>query len=977
MGSNKEQLMNKPKRIWRKGNNPYRSLAFWGWNEKNDPSFLILYGTHEFKEENSCFIKDSYIERYENILHEDVTYTSYVILNGREGHLPSFEAVNIVEEGGWDYDGDEDDFPKMYYKKDSRVVGWSRNLNEEGVVKEYKKLDEGCGITIPYFEEVNYSELVHKVISSNIDFGNFKFAKNPNEILQLDESLKYYFELLCVIMSNKNLYMRKKKLKELMDSCKDKKVYDCIFKIGSNELLSGLLLEGAKRNIKSFDNEAKYILNNDINYAEDTYVRGLKRCARIYLNSIDEDKKKERQKWIYDNLEKIDLPLIKIDDKEVPEGKIFNGAVYRKLSYQSKLCEYSHRYEQDEEGEWQIIKLRNPDRYAKGPFNDGLVFNIQAFKNILQEAETYNMADVIGRIAYFIDAPRLHYYFQGNSLGKALRYFKRYIRRILMDYAKNDPDKFMEAVKVLFTSYTEDDFICKFKGNFQFNYFIKNILYFDFKEKPPVGWDNWVERFEWMKDDQLLALQGRYEYMKGIWDDHLEDVIYIASNAHINTVLKACYFILKESDRTTELFNKMSYDQLINLTKGTYEPLAEMYMESLENKLNNEEKFDFNIMYILMNNDNEDIVNLAIEYFKRCDGHLSADNVVSLMLLDNIEKWAEFICEIMCKLDEDSYVSFIKCLIEADIEFKKKNIEMPKEITDVLSESVNKVKIMDEYKKKNILDFILSTICKKGSMEGFLEKYAEEVVFALSYSEIKKLMVVSKLEPVNKVSSRIHNIINLLRSIVQDEIPKDSVIITILENGTSKSLKTLFEIIDINENELRKRFSTMLLLLESDVLMLNEKAKDIFENMDDESKITMHKLIIDSPIEKVYDFGLKKLNEIYGDIVPAEFIMQMMEHTSPKVKSYISKKTDSILESFGQGNKDLFMYYAKTLLMLPNRVRKSKDNIYDALYDFAVKYDDARSDIEELLLKIGGSNIKKDSEKALVILAKIRKEEAV
>ena len=76
------------------------------------------------------------------------------------------------KEGGWDYDCDEDDFPKMYYKKDSRVVGWSRNLNEEGVVKEYKKLDEGCGITIPYFEEVNYSELVHKVISSNIDFGN-------------------------------------------------------------------------------------------------------------------------------------------------------------------------------------------------------------------------------------------------------------------------------------------------------------------------------------------------------------------------------------------------------------------------------------------------------------------------------------------------------------------------------------------------------------------------------------------------------------------------------------------------------------------------------------------------------------------------------------------------------------------------------------------------------------------------------------
>ncbi|MBQ3420133.1 MAG: hypothetical protein IJH34_00380, partial [Romboutsia sp.] len=151
--------------------------------------------------------------------------------------------------------------------------------------------------------------------------------------------------------------------------------------------------------------------------------------------------------------------------------------------------------------------------------------------------------------------------------------------------------------------------------------------------------------------------------------------------------------------------------------------------------------------------------------------------------------------------------------------------------------------------------------------------------------------------------------------------------------------------------------------------------KAVFEKMDDESKFTMHKFIIDSPVEKVYDFGLKKLKEIYGELVPSDFIKQMMEHTSPKVKSYIANKTDSILENLGYGNKDLFMYYAKTLLMLPNRVRKSKYCIYDALYNFAVKYNDSRNEVEELLLNIGGSNIKKDSEKALVTLAKIRKEE--
>ena len=43
---------------------------------------------------------------------------------------------------------------------------------------------------------------------------------------------------------------------------------------------------------------------------------------------------------------------------------------------------------------------------------------------------------------------------------------------------------------------------------------LKSLLYFDFKEKPPIGWDNWRERSDWMENDQLLKLNGRYEYRK-------------------------------------------------------------------------------------------------------------------------------------------------------------------------------------------------------------------------------------------------------------------------------------------------------------------------------------------------------------------------------------------------------------------------------------------------------------------------------
>ena len=989
-------ITNEPKRIWRQANNPYRSLTFWGWNNEGNPALLFLYGVHEFKEEKSFYVDDSDIERFENTLEDNVNYTSYIVFSGIEGHLPSFESVNIVDEPGW-YDRDhKDEYPKMYYKKDSRSDGWCRRLNNDGILNDYIKFEEGCGITIPYFEEFSYYELVEKILSSGLSFQNFKFAKNPNEILKISEENKEYFEPLCTIMSNKNLYTRKKKLNELMDSCTSSEIYECIFKLGSIELISGLLLEAGKRNITSFERQAESILNHTYDTKDysmyKSYLDGLKRCAQLYINSIKEEKRNEREKWIRENVDKIDLNLIKIDDKKVPEGKILNGAAYRKLSLQGIFEEYQIRYERQANGKWDSVKTRREGRYEKGPFNDGIFFDVKLFKNVFQEAEIYKMADVIGKIAYYIDAPRMHYYFKGIKLNGALRYYKRYLRRIIEDYGKNDPDRFMEVMKALLTSYTEHDFLCKFKGNFQFNYFIKNILYYNFKEKPPIGWDNWRERDEWMRNDQLLKLQGRYEFMKEVWDNHLEDVLYIACNAKVNTILKACYFILKESDKTDDLISEMTYEKLVNLSVSGYEPLAEMFMNALENKLNSEEKFDFSIMCALMNTENENVISMAMDYFKRTNGHIQPDNIVDLLFLNNVEKWTEYIVKNINEINPSDYIEFIKAMAESSNKFDEYSVDPVKEIIDALSESVNKINELDINRKKEILQYTVNAVLEKGHMKKFLEKYMEEVIFALSYSEIQNFMEGEQFQNIiefmdcrfNKKSTqsvrlsvRNNMILNTMYSIYKNAIPSDSSIIGILENGTSKLIKTLFEIIDVNEEELKGRFTTMLLLFESEVIMLNKKADAIFSKMNGKSKEDMHRVIIDSPIEKVYEYGLKKLKEIYGEFVPKEFIMAMMQHTSPKVKGYISNKSEIILKTLGEGNEALFIYYAKTLLLLPNKVRKNKDDIYDALYDFSIKYKERREEVEKLLMDMGGSNILKDSEKALVTLAKIRKEEAV
>ena len=79
-------------------------------------------------------------------------------------------------------------------------------------------------------------------------------------------------------------------------------------------------------------------------------------------------------------------------------------------------------------------------------------------------------------------------------------------------------------------------------------------------------------------------------------------------------------------------------------------------------------------------------------------------------------------------------------------------------------------------------------------------------------------------------------------------------------------------------------------------------------------------------------------------------------------------------KDFGNGNGDLFIYYMKTLLYLPNKHAKSKEELYEVLPSFALQNRDRINEIEEILLEIGGSNVIADSERALVALAKIKKE---
>lgn len=946
-------------RTWKKEYKPLRQIIFWGWDEENNPGFLIFYGRQDFEDEN------------QGILKEEIKYTYYAIFKGKQGHLPSFEAVKIIEDD--EYSNNRSEYPAMYYKKGIKY-SWYWQTDEKYKVKEFHVLNRNEEISLPYFKPLSYEENVSRVLSKNIKFHGFTLAKNTNEVLKLVGDDYRYFEVIRDLLSKNNIYLRKKALKELISMHPSKEIYLLLLQLGSTEVISGLFLELAKLADSILLEEAKALIDAEINWSGESYVKGLKRCITIYLNSLDEDSREERINWIRKNISDIDLNLIRINNKEIPKEKVIPGHTYRKYAIDGLLRDYYHHYDYNNH---KYIKQKAPIRYKKNAFTDGRRLNVIELKNLIQEAEIYDLADVIGKTAYYLDAPRLTYYLKGNGNTKALKYFHRYLKRIINTYSECDEEKFIEVMKNLFTQYRENDYVCKFINNFQFNEFIKYYLYYDFKEKPPVGdtWESWSHRMNWMANDKLITLEGRYEFKKEIWDKHLDVVAEIAMKTRVNTITKACYYILKDSTNFNEFIEIISWNLLVNLTASAYKPLKDMFINILKEKLDDLDSFDSQIMICLIRHQDLEVHEYAMRYFYRTEGLFSPSDVADLLLLENIETFEELFKKNLFELNENQYVEFIISVINNSNKFLEMDKEVPENIRDMIYSNNNKLQIIPKEGKEKLIIGLMATLYNKPKSPEWIGTLIEDLIFTFSYEQLKSMLEEGSLEVEKKITSvKNKRIISLLESIKGRTIPKDSEIIDILDFGTSKTVKMLFSILSENGEKLKGSFSTLLIMLESNVTSLNNIAENIFDKLPKEEQKKLHGIIIDSPVQKVFSFGLKKLDLIYGELIPGEFIIQMLEHTSDQVKKYISNKTNGILDNLQGDNKELFMYYFKTLLFLPNKLSVGKDKVYEVIPKFVSINKDKLAEVEEILLDIGGSNIIVDSERALTTLAKIRGE---
>lgn len=940
-------------KVWHKYESPIRQLVLWGWDKAQNPAFCILYGIQqtERRENGDYFLKDA------------VDYELYYIVQGQKGHLPSFPEVKVKELS---------ERLSLFYPEGGHYDWYNKEYH--GLIKESKYLEKK--ITLPYYKECSYPSIVKEIKAHYGDFDDFYFAENPNEILLLKEHYQECYQAVCELFCNPNRYMRKKYLQELLDRKLPQDFYQHILKIGSTELIAGIFLELAKRHDPILLKEAQNWKEEEA-FAEKNYMIGVERCAAIYCNAIDDKKKEEREREIREHLSEMDLHIISLDNKKELQQEM-DGTAYRLYAQEGILQPYKYKYIR-ENNKWKKKKLVKPPFYKESIYCDGRMLNIIAVKNTIQEAEVYGLYDVIGKIAYYIDAPRIYYSLQSNNRGGGTRnYFRRYLRRIIDQCARENPDIYMNIMKVLFTGYQKGDYLCKYEGNFQYNYFISQYLYTYAKGKinsPQYNRFSGERQYqkelaEYKKNDQFLKQKERLEAYPEIWNQHLKETAEIAVHSEVESIVKACYYILKENMEEGRLQAQLDEELIVSLCNSFYEPLKKLGEELLAKHLENVENIKEEMLLALLKSNEPKLQKVSISYIET--HNVSMDLLVSIILIKENKTWYSVWKKKILELSEEELLMFLLVLFAQKENFKEWDIE---EVADVLHIKGLETQKYGRENKKKLLDFFFSALYSQEQLPKLFINIIQDILFSFQKEELRELLKEDSFEKKQMdLSPQKARIINLLFMIKDNKVSNSAQVADLIEEGSSQMLHQLAELLEENKEIFSEKMEIFLMLAESPVLLLNETAKRALQNAEPEKKKEQLILLISSPIERAYLLGLSEIEKEYSDNIPEEFLLKMLEHPSEKVKIYIAEKSVHIIEALGNGNSELFLYYVKTLLYLPNKTAKSKQLIYQKLPSFVKKYPEEILKAEQILLDIGGSNCKKDAEQALVALAKIRSE---
>ncbi len=914
------------RRLWKLEEPPIRRILLWGFDSQKNPCLLILYGKQEIERELRKSPRSYYPDAY--VLKPMVGYTHYAVFHGVNGHLPSIPNTHYCEEKNvlcyskgyktahryWDY---------------NQRTGWQQyiDIDEEYIIKDFYELKQD--VVFNYYEDMGYTDYAAYLTEHQIHFQDFELIQDPSVLFGF-EAGSPKMEMAIHMCSGQRLYARIKYLRQWIKTQPSVEEYERILKVASVELACGIFQELTVEKNPILLETAGRIDRSGVLWASEAYHSGLKRCIRQYTAVFDEKLLQEQKDLLYQTLPEMDFHIKHLKLNGIKrKGKELQEYLERPNAYQNMFYIFGSQ-----------------NLYDNNTYTDGRNVKNIAFKNAIQTAKAYGMADAIGKIAYYLDAPRTTYYFKGSGRTGAYNYYVRYLRRTLDGYLATDEAKFIAAAREMLVSYTGwdnmDVYCDDFSGNYFFNRYFREVA---------------------ASDDAT----GR-----SIWRRYLTDVLFIAQNAKAVPVHQFCYALLKRAQAEHKL-DAFGIKELIAFSNIPYEKTAAIFEGILLPRLEALQEFDAGIMVSLMNTPMEKLWDAAKEYFRRTNGKFQPEDIAGFLFLDTIETWYSVLEDNLNQFSVEEYTVFLKAIAENRRRFLERQIELPGQATELLLTSVGKLEAATSEEQKDLLRYFVSLLLRLEKLPSFLFDVTEQIVFFAPCGVLNEMLKDIDLRH-DKIPEKEYNTIALLESCKEDALPKDSLILSILETGSKRLVKTLTEIIGRHQEALAERASALLLLLECNVYHLNQIAKSVLEGCGIGKREKLHMLVLDSPVERAYQYGLEKLDEWYGNKIPTQFMIRMMEHPCVEVKAYLAGKIKQAFSDFKDTNPDLYLYYAKTLLYLPNRVSKDKEHVYRTIPLFLEYYPQKRQEIEQMLLDIGSTNSKIDSERALVAFAQIQKE---
>lgn len=914
-------------RLWKLEEPPIRKILLWGLDGRKNPCLLILYGEQEFERDLYASRNSYYAEAH--LLKPMVVYTNYAVFHGTGGHLPSIPNTYFFKEKNLLCYMKGYKTARRYWEYDRNGTGWYQriDIDEKYIIQEFYDMEQT--VALPYYGGMGYQDYAGYLASNRVTFQDFELIAQPSDLFGFAEDSPY-LEPIVQMCSKERLHSRRKYLKQFMGMQPSAEDYGRLLKTASVELACGIFQELTAAGNPILLETAKEIEKSGALWAAPAYHNGLKRCIRQYTSLFDEKLLWKQKEFIYRTLPEMDFHIQKLKIN----GKDITGAGLEE--YLSRPNAYRDIY----------YVFGSQELYAKNTYTDGTNIRNIAFKNTIQTATAYGMADAIGQIAYYLDTPRMAFYFRGSGRAGAYNYYVRHLRRTLDAYLAEDEEKFITAACKMLTSYTDQDSLDSSYDNFYMNYFFNRYFLDAITQDAAAG--------------------------QSLWHRHLTDLLFAAQHAKALPVHKFCYAILQKA-ASCHSFDAYGIEGLIGLCKIPYGKTAQLFQAILLPKLAALQEFDAAIMLSLMDTQSETLWDAAKAYFRRTCGKFQPEEVASFLLLDTLDTWQDILENNLQAFTLQEYTAFLKAAAAKGNLFLERQITLSEPAADLLLASVRKLEDAPAAEQRELLRYFTSLLLSIHSLPGFLFDLTENILFSMPYDRLQEALSDMDLKR-SRVTEREYHVLSLLRACKEGALPKDSLILSILETGSKRLVKTLTEIIIRQQEALRNRKAALLLLFECKVPSLNQTAQSVFESMEPGQREKLHLILLDSPVERAYQYGLGMLDRWYGNRLPANFIQRMMEHPCVEVKAYLSQKIQAAFSCLEESSPDLYLYYAKTLLYLPNRASKSKEQIYRTMPLFLKYHPQKRQELEHMLLDIGSANSRIDSERALVAFAQIQKE---